>query len=520
MSKKIILLLMIFMTASYGCGRICTSFHIKNPLIKKVYADDSKNNNLDTDEEPEGNRDKKQEEYNKQQEELNKQLEYQKNNKPDALLKTLHFDKDISIDFEPEIYKYFINVSDYDEDILIKAQPQYKSDKVYVNDVEVKQDDKYRTFVNLQPGKNTILIKVEDSYNGDITTYVLYVFRGTEKHIKFEDVTMNESDIGFEPDTTFYNLELDEDDTAIRLKFTPPIGNYTIKVNNTVLNETNGIKLNFGGINKYTVKVILIDNDINKGNTYILNFYVGIPVSPSVEEAINQVLKPNQWIQVNGRWRYNDYKGDYIKSTWLYDERYRKYFYFNERGYMQTGWLKCDDGNTYYLNAHGAMQTGWILYEEQWYYFDKNGVMRTGWIKDKNKWYYLDTRGVMQTSWLYNSGKWYYLNSDGSMETGWIIYKGNYYYLGEDGAAQTGWLKYNGSFYYMNPESAEMICGKWIKYEGSWYYLNSNGTMRTGWFLQNNKMYYLNSDGRMNTEDKIIDGYKCTFNKDGSVNLK
>ena len=43
--------------------------------------------------------------------------------------------------------------------------------------------------------------------------------------------------------------------------------------------------------------------------------------------------------------------------------------------------------------------------------------------------------------------------------------------------------------------------------------------MRTGWLSKDDKLYYLNSDGTMNTDTKIIDGYICRFNKDGSVDV-
>ena len=348
---------------------------------------------------------------------------------------------------------------------------------------------------------------------------MLYVYRGGADYITLDDINIDDRNIGFKPNKRFYNIELDEDEEIIRLNCIPKEGNYSVKVNNTLLGEKNTIRLKFDGINKYVINVTLIDNDTKKESKYVLNFYLGIPISPDVTGSINAIPKPNQMEVVNGRWRYNDYKGDYLRDTWFYDNQYCKWFYLNSRGYMHTGWLVYDDGNTYYLDNHGAMQTGWVIDNGKWYYLDENGVMRKGWIKDKNKWYFLGNKGEMKTGWMQDRGTWYFLNKDGSMKTGWIIYDDEYYYLNNDGAMQTGWLRYNNEWYYMDNKNGAMKNGEWIFNQGNWYYINYSGTMRTGWLSKDDKLYYLNSDGTMNTDTKIIDGYICRFNKDGSVDV-
>lgn len=435
------------------------------------------------------------------------------------LLKDIYIAGDYYINFSPDVFTYSLDVSAYDEDILLKLEPKYKSDKVYLNGVEVLKDDKYRVFADLEYGKNILNIDVKDSYDGTTYRYVLYVYRGGADYITLDDINIDDRNIGFKPNKRFYNIELDEDEEIIRLKCVPKEGNYSVKVNNTLLGEKNTIRLKFDGINKYVINVTLIDNDTKKESKYVLNFYLGIPISPDVTGSINAILKPNQWILVNGRWRYNDYKGDYLRDTWFYDNQYCKWFYLNSRGYMHTGWLEYDDGNTYYLDNHGAMQTGWVIDNGKWYYLDENGVMRKGWIKDKNKWYFLDNKGEMKTGWMQDRGTWYFLNKDGSMKTGWIIYDDEYYYLNNDGTMQTGWLRYNNEWYYMDNKNGAMKTGEWIFNQDNWYYINYSGTMRTGWLSKDDKLYYLNNDGTMNTATKIIDGYICRFNKDGSVDV-
>ena len=50
------------------------------------------------------------------------------------------------------------------------------------------------------------------------------------------------------------------------------------------------------------------------------------------------------------------------------------WYYFNESGYMVTGWRE-DGGYTYYLNpvsdgTSGQMFTGWHQIDSIWYYFN------------------------------------------------------------------------------------------------------------------------------------------------------
>eukprot|EP00831_Metopus_contortus_P026042 TRINITY_DN2225_c0_g1_i3.p1 TRINITY_DN2225_c0_g1~~TRINITY_DN2225_c0_g1_i3.p1 ORF type:complete len:391 (-),score=61.79 TRINITY_DN2225_c0_g1_i3:109-1281(-) len=263
-----------------------------------------------------------------------------------ATLKSIYISGKADIDFKTDVFKYSVDVPDDDEDILIKAKPTYNNDKVYVNGEPVLKDNNYRAVVDLKYGKNVINIDVKDCIDGTIVNYVIYAYRGGSESIMLDDINIEDRNIGFEESKRLYNIELDKDDDLIRLNVVPKAGNYSVKVNEKLLSESNSIKLKFSGINKYTVNITLIDNDTQKESKYVLNFYLGIPISPDVEGSIKNVLKPNQWILQNGRWRYNNSEGKYLRDTWLYDNRYKRYFYLNSRGYMQTGWYTHDDGNT------------------------------------------------------------------------------------------------------------------------------------------------------------------------------
>ncbi|WP_252242867.1 glycoside hydrolase family protein [Clostridium sp. ZS2] len=89
-------------------------------------------------------------------------------------------------------------------------------------------------------------------------------------------------------------------------------------------------------------------------------------------------------------------------------------------GKVIRGWYN-DNGTWYYLNDEGIMQTGWIKDKDgRWYYIDSNGSMKTGWLKDKDKWYYLEPNSTGYKGEMYGNrtsvidGKSYYFDGTGA----------------------------------------------------------------------------------------------------------
>lgn len=92
-----------------------------------------------------------------------------------------------------------------------------------------------------------------------------------------------------------------------------------------------------------------------------------------------------------------------------------------------NGWWYAQ-GNSYY--------TGKQFINHKYYYFDNNGYMQTGWISIDGKWHYFDENGMEKWGWVSYAGKWYFLDSIEGIQTGWITgysADGNYYYLNNDG---------------------------------------------------------------------------------------
>ena len=462
-------------------------------------------------------------------------------NKP--YLKDIYVGLGYNIEFDKDKYEYIIDVDKDIDEIYIKARPQNDNDIIKINGKVITKDDKFKKDLNLEIGKNKVVIEVIknndnikedddsidssddviDEYNNkdesteEKTVYTLYIYRGGEDGVYLKNITLDRSNIGYYINKKEYNIESDESDQMVKLEVETFGDEYSVFVNGNKLDFTNSVSLKFNGIGKYTINIGVVDNETKRKSSYVLNIYRGIPVTPNVSGSINSILKPNQWVIVNGRWRYNDSVGQPLKNTWFFDMNYNSYFYFNSMGNMKTGWIN-ESGNTYYLGNNGMMRTGWLEYEDKWYYLDTNGVMRTDWIEENGKWYYLDNDGSMKTDWIVDDGKWYYLDNDGSMSIGWILDHNKWYYLLQNGAMKIGWVQYRGDWYYLNNDGS-MKSGEWIKYKDRWYYINYSGTMRCGWLYKDDKYYYFNEDGSMRIEPITLDGYLYNFNEDGSVNF-
>ncbi|NFO04599.1 cell surface protein [Clostridium botulinum] len=126
------------------------------------------------------------------------------------------------------------------------------------------------------------------------------------------------------------------------------------------------------------------DNDIKNQNNSLSKF----------DNKVLNNAKRNQWVIVNGLWKYNNYLGDSLKDEWYHDT-------FNDK------W--------YFLDSYGNMVTGWLNKGEQWYYFDSNGEMVTGWRSINGQWYYFNLLGKMMTERVLENGKWYYFLPSGEM---------------------------------------------------------------------------------------------------------
>ncbi len=175
-------------------------------------------------------------------------------------------------------------------------------------------------------------------------------------------------------------------------------------------------------------------------------------------------------------------------------------YYFDENGYMKTGWVVIDE-TTYYFDKSGKMVLGVRRIDGNMYYFGKDGKMRTGLQSvDSNTLYLLDENGVMQFEWQTVKGK-------------------TYYFAKVDGKACSGWQTIKNETYYFN-EKFELVTG-FFTLKGDTYYFGDDGAMRTGWQTIEGDTYYFSPDGNdkgvMYTYRHNIDGKDYLFYSTGAM---
>lgn len=110
-----------------------------------------------------------------------------------------------------------------------------------------------------------------------------------------------------------------------------------------------------------------------------------------------------------------------------------------------TGTWEKDSVGWWYKRKDGSWPVNtWcqIFYNgaNEWYYFNEHGYMVTGWMMDNGRWYYLNpisdgTQGKMLLGWQYIDGKWYYLNeiSDGTKGALFVNTWVGEYYVNQNG---------------------------------------------------------------------------------------
>ena len=103
----------------------------------------------------------------------------------------------------------------------------------------------------------------------------------------------------------------------------------------------------------------------------------GVDATLTKSETAQDIVS-GTWEQDNIGWKFNRADGlstytGWVKAAWHGEE---SWYYFNENGYMCTGWLILDN-KTYYLNPvvgtnSGKMLTGWQYIDGNSYYFSKD----------------------------------------------------------------------------------------------------------------------------------------------------
>lgn len=193
---------------------------------------------------------------------------------------------------------------------------------------------------------------------------------------------------------------------------------------------------------QYTILAYALSSDGEKGELYSKEFTVDLDkekyhLSSFVDSEEGKI--------------YIDANGDKAVGWTLIDG---SYYYFNEKGIMQSGFLDLD-GERYYLDSDGKMHTGRLDLGDKSYYFDENGHMiRDAWMENR---YYLDENGEMLKNQKNSEGIYFDKNGDRSFDA--------------------------ESLYKEHPDSILSIVSKERKTEGNHYIFTA-------------KVYYQKKNGR------------------------
>jgi hypothetical protein len=102
--------------------------------------------------------------------------------------------------------------------------------------------------------------------------------------------------------------------------------------------------------------------------------------------------------------------------------RYIRGFVHPKLDTVEAKWIQAKDGRWWYRHADGSYTTnGWEKIDGKWYYFDAKGWMVTGWVKWKGKWCYCEGSGACAYSkCLCIKGRWYAFDHNGYMVEGMV----------------------------------------------------------------------------------------------------
>lgn len=327
-----------------------------------------------------------------------------------------------ALNFSRSTSKYAINVAESVNKIDIKANPEHSRDDVSIDGVIVNKDSNYTRTIDLSQGTNIVKVTVTNPYehdydeNYDKRVYTLYINRGTattttnsgetdtkQDYIYLDKLLIDSGNtyLGFDRRITTYNVNVSDKCDEIILTGEPEDSGDVVRVNGERV-DSNGkriVKLNQGN-NEIKVKVSNEDDNFDDNNDYrdnyeqriyTINVHRGSTNTTTTANSTNVTVKADQWVNVMGRWQYNDSLGNALINAWYSDRSSGKVYYLDSQGYMATGWI----------NPNGA-----------WYYLDGNGVRQTGWKQINGKWYYLDAEGKMASNTTIGG---YKLGADGAL---------------------------------------------------------------------------------------------------------
>lgn len=190
------------------------------------------------------------------------------------------------------------------------------------------------------------------------------------------------------------------------------------------------------------------------------------------------------------------------------------------------GWQSLPGGRFTYITKASVPAQGFLKIKKKYYHFDQDGYLSLGLFTAENGKRYFATAGGRL------GGK------KGSLKSGYVNVGDTYCYFstkqkkGQFGAQELGWVKVNNKVFFYD-ESGEKLTGL-QEINGKLYFFvrygspKNIGKLKTGWKTVDGKKYYFRTSGKVGgkygsayrSTTVTIKGKKYTFNSDGSVSEK
>lgn len=210
-------------------------------------------------------------------------------------------------------------------------------------------------------GKTVKFDEDDDDYNeiGDYTIKVEYKGNGSDDDddddndyddIYLEKLSVDGTSIQLDNSKVVYNYNVANNVDKVTIKAVPDDDDYDVTIDGTDVGDSDKYQKPVSlktGVNEFKIK--LEDDDDDDERVYTLKINRAQPVQEAVV-----VKQTEKWVQVNGRWQYNDTKGEPMKNTWFFDRSYQKWYFLDQYGYMSIGWI-LNGGKYYYLYSDGSM---------------------------------------------------------------------------------------------------------------------------------------------------------------------
>ena len=181
-----------------------------------------------------------------------------------------------------------------------------------------------------------------------------------------DSISLSQSKVAYS-----YNVASDVDEVAI--KATPDdTDNDTVTIGGSTVDDGDNYKKTVSlDKGKNAIKVEVKNSDDDTDRVYTLNITRGTTSSTTTSTSTaatttatttqatadattattvaTTTAKPNQWVQINGGWQYNDSMGTPIKNIWFFDRNLGKWYYLGVDGMMASnttigGWKVGSDG--------------------------------------------------------------------------------------------------------------------------------------------------------------------------------